>query len=161
MQFPQHLPSFFASFFSTSFMPHLGHFPGASFTTSGCIGQVYCCDVALVFAIPNAIGDLWIVVSRGPLPGGAADAEVASPAAMAAAMMVLMIDFMRFGFFLQILPQAPRRGISPCTSALRLPNNTPAQIETLEVSKNSSLHAPHHSSPRESEVPLNRRNSGL
>ena len=28
--------------FPTSFMPHLGQVPAASFTTSGCIGQAYC-----------------------------------------------------------------------------------------------------------------------
>ena len=28
-------------FTRTRFMPHLGHFPGLSETTSGCIGQVY------------------------------------------------------------------------------------------------------------------------
>src|SRR5262249_37418395 len=36
-------------FFSTSFMPHLGQSPGWSFTSSGCMGQVYC-------------GAFWLVV---------------------------------------------------------------------------------------------------
>ena len=143
--FPQHLPTFFASFFSTSFMPHLGHFPGVSLTTSGCIGQVYCWDVALVVARPKVIGDLWIVVSSGPLPGGAADAEVASPAAMAAAMMVLMIDFMMFVFLFVISFAGVQVGSMIHTSLARgLPNNTPSQIETLEVFQIRSRHYPHH-----------------
>src|SRR5947209_6364048 len=35
----------------TRVIPHFGHFPGASITTSGCIGQVYFCEAALAFAI--------------------------------------------------------------------------------------------------------------
>jgi hypothetical protein len=34
---------FFSSFIGTSFIPHFGHVPGASVTTSGCITQVYFC----------------------------------------------------------------------------------------------------------------------
>src|SRR5947199_3112353 len=35
----------------TRVIPHFGHFPGASITTSGCIGQVYFCEAAFAFAI--------------------------------------------------------------------------------------------------------------
>src|SRR5437868_5332062 len=34
---------FFSSFRGTSVIPHFGHFPGASITTSGCMTQVYFC----------------------------------------------------------------------------------------------------------------------
>src|SRR5205085_3758384 len=34
---------FFPSFTGTSVIPHFGHFPGASITTSGCMTQVYFC----------------------------------------------------------------------------------------------------------------------
>jgi hypothetical protein len=32
---------FVSSLIGTSFIPHLGHSPGTSLTTSGCIGQLY------------------------------------------------------------------------------------------------------------------------
>jgi hypothetical protein len=45
----------FSAFTGTSVIPHFGHFPGASITTSGCIGQVYFCalDSAMTAVAPK------------------------------------------------------------------------------------------------------------
>jgi hypothetical protein len=39
--------------FNTRVIPHFGHFPGLSLTTSGCMGQVYtCCCTVPGFGLP-------------------------------------------------------------------------------------------------------------
>src|ERR1035437_7404063 len=37
-------------FLSSRFIPHLGHLPGLSETTSGCMGQAYACTMSLWFS---------------------------------------------------------------------------------------------------------------
>src|SRR3954454_15805633 len=45
-----------SSFTGTSVIPHLGHCPGASITTSECIGQVYFCEgISEAIALPAKI----------------------------------------------------------------------------------------------------------
>jgi hypothetical protein len=58
------LLSFSSDFFSSSFMPHLGHLPGLFFTTSGCIGQVYSFFAA---AVADAAGDDSVVCAKAVL----------------------------------------------------------------------------------------------
>jgi hypothetical protein len=46
----------FLSPFGSRFMPHLGHLPGLSCTTSACIGQVYFWPAALAVAVGDGAG---------------------------------------------------------------------------------------------------------
>ena len=50
----------FLSPFGSRFMPHLGHLPGLSCTTSGCIGQAYFWPAALAVAVGDGAGLVWV-----------------------------------------------------------------------------------------------------
>lgn len=57
------------TFFSTSFMPHLGHDPGFALWTSGCIGQVYVVEGAVAAAVAGALAGTLEGAVEGASPG--------------------------------------------------------------------------------------------
>ena len=60
---------FSSSFSGTSVIPHFGHFPGASITTSGCMTQVYFCDAATATAVKIASAikiKIWFFIWKNP-----------------------------------------------------------------------------------------------
>ena len=116
------------SFWGTRFIPHLGHFPGLSETTSGCIGQVYifcaascwcgagveCSGVlmlagsfgtALVFGITGFLTSVTVFVFAAVISGFLPVVFLTTVAFLGAGADLAAVFFSVRVFFTRVIPQ--------------------------------------------------------
>ena len=94
MQEPVYYILLFAgSFTGTRFMPHFGHFPGFPDTTSGCMGQVYCCACSAAGPV-GVVSTPQVFPAQQPSPAnsGSAKADMARRQMERMTVVFFMVD---------------------------------------------------------------------